>query len=77
MKPACGIKTIKGVVAWGSLMGTGYTVFQLLQAAKKYNDACKDGESECTKLMLLIAGAILGAWLFLTIAYVVIRLALV
>ena len=73
MKPACA-KTIKGVVAWGSLTTVAYMILQLLRVAKSVNENCKSG---CIKEHLLIGGAILGGWLFVTIAYVMIREALV
>ena len=73
MKPCCGIRTIKGAIAWVSFIGIAGVLLQLLRSLKSFNDNCKDGESECTKTFWLIAGSSLGGALFLFIAFTVIR----
>ena len=77
MKPCCGIRTIKGAIAWVSFIGIVSFLIQLLRGVKIANDTCEDGESECTKTLWLIAGSSLGGALFLVIAYAIIRVFLV
>ena len=73
MKPCCGIRTIKGAIAWVSFIGIVNFLIQLLRSLKSFNDSCEDGESECTKTFLLTAGSSLGGALFLVIAFAMIR----
>ena len=77
MKPCCGIRTIKGAIAWVSFIGIVNFLIQLLRSVKMANETCEDGESECTKTLWLVAGSSLGVTLFLVIAFSIIRVFLV
>ncbi|KAL9979215.1 hypothetical protein ACROYT_G016845 [Oculina patagonica] len=77
MKPACGIKTIKGVIAFGSLMGTIYFLYRMLNVVSQANQSCHIDESGCTKRVLRNIGLGVGGTLALSIAYGIIRQSLI
>ncbi|XP_068742989.1 uncharacterized protein [Montipora capricornis] len=78
MKPACGVKTIKGVIAMTSLIATCVFCVRLWELLAKIDFRCNSSDPECKrKVQGLIAGATIGGFLFLCIAYAVIRQALI
>ena len=77
MKPCCGIRTIKGAIAWGAFLGEAGAVVQLIRSLKNFSDNCTDGESECTKQWLAITGISLAVIVFSVIVIVIIRECLV
>ena len=76
MKPLCG-RTIKGAITWVSFIGFAGLIVHLLRSLKSFNDDCDDGESVCTKRLWMIVGISLGGYLFLCIAFMLIRRRLV
>ncbi|XP_068723034.1 uncharacterized protein [Montipora capricornis] len=78
MKPAFGVKTIKGVIVMTFLMATGYFLVRVLPYLAQYNAHCNSPDTECSigKLALIVGGSIGGA-LFLRIAYAIIQQALI
>ncbi|XP_068744137.1 uncharacterized protein [Montipora capricornis] len=78
MKPACGVKTIGGVIAMTSLSATVVFCVRLWKMLTKIDFHCNSSDAECKrKVQGLIAGATIGGLLFLCIAYAVIRMALI
>ena len=76
MKPLCG-RTIKEVIAWASFMAYGGFIASVLRSLRRLNDSCDKHESLCAKRPWMIVGISVGGFLFLCIAFVLIRRRLV
>ena len=77
MKPACGIKTIKGTIAFGSLGTIFIIAFRLLQLTGTYNSYYKSDRDNVIITVMIGVGASFVAWPLLAFVYAIIRWTLV